>query len=137
MLLLATRAGELHAFDTDAKDVLWSYEADGQIFGGPAVWDGRAYLASWAKELCCLSLRTGDELWKRPLPAAVTASPVIAAGVLYLVTEAGDLLAFDARSGAPLWNERVSHSPIQASPLPLGDTLVVASLDGTVSAYAG
>lgn len=137
VLLLATRAGELHAFDTDAKDVLWSYEADGQIFGGPAVWDGRAYLASWAKELCCLSLRTGDELWKRPLPAAVTASPVIAAGVLYLVTEAGDLLAFDARSGAPLWNERVSHSPIQASPLPLGDTLVVASLDGTVSAYAG
>ncbi|HEX7004690.1 MAG TPA: PQQ-binding-like beta-propeller repeat protein [Trueperaceae bacterium] len=135
LLLLPVRDGELHAFDLNSREVLWSYDTAGEIYGSPAVWNGRVYLASWGRRLRCLSLRSGDDIWERSLDAPVTAAPVVAAGTLYLATESGELLAFDARAGRELWREQVSHSPIQASPLPLGDALVVASLDGTVTAF--
>ena len=135
ILLLPVRDGELHAFELASREVLWSYDTAGEIYGPPAVWNGRVYLATWGRKLRCLTLRTGDDVWERELPAPVTASPTIAAGTLYLATEGGELLAFDARSGRELWRERVSHSPLQASPLPLGDEIVVASLDGTVAAF--
>ena len=65
----------------------------------------------------------------------VTATPVVAGGVLYAVTETGELFALDARTGALLFSEAVGPSPLQASPLILGRTVVVAALDGTVRAY--
>lgn len=136
VLLLPIREGELHAFDLASHEVTWSYDTAGEIYGSPAVWNGRVYLTSWGKHLRCLSLRSGDDIWARAVGARITASPVVAAGTLYLVTESGELLAYDARSGRELWREQVSHSPIQASPLPLGDTLVVASLDGTITAFS-
>lgn len=135
ILLLPVREGELHAFDLDSREVIWSYDTAGEIYGSPAVWNGRVYLTSWGKNLRCLALLSGDDIWAKAVDARVTASPVLAAGTLYLATEGGELLAFDARSGRELWREQVAHSPIQASPLPLGDSLVVASLDGTVTAF--
>jgi outer membrane protein assembly factor BamB/serine/threonine-protein kinase RIO1 len=135
VLLLPVRDGELHAFDLRSKEVLWSYDTAGEIFGSPAVWNGRVYLSSWSRTLRCLSLRNGEDIWEARNDNRVTASPVVASGTLYVASEHGELLAYDARSGSELWREQVSHSPIQASPLPIGDTLVIAALDGTVSAY--
>jgi len=137
VLILTVRSGELHAFDTTAREVLWSYDLEDEIFGSPAVWQGRVYAAGWDRILYCLAFASGDDIWKKQLPAPVTASPVVAAGVVYVACESGDLLAFDARSGQQLWHNRVSHGPIQASPLPLGDRLLVAALDGTVTAWGG
>lgn len=136
ILLLPVRDGELHAFDLRSREVAWSYDIAGELYGPPAVWNGRVYLSSWSDTLRCLALRNGDDLWQVPLKERVTASPVVAAGTLYLTTEQGELHAYDARSGREQWREAVSHSPIQASPLPLDDTVVVASLDGTVSAFS-
>jgi outer membrane protein assembly factor BamB len=135
VLLIPIREGELHAFDLRSREVLWSYDTAGEIFGSPAVWNDRVYLASWSRSLRCLSLRNGEDIWAAVTENRVTASPVVASGTLYVASELGELFAFDARSGSQLWREQVSHSPIQASPLPLGDTLVVAALDGTISAF--
>ncbi|MEX2542633.1 MAG: serine/threonine-protein kinase [Trueperaceae bacterium] len=135
VLLLPVRDGELHAFDLRSREVLWSYDIAGEIYGSPAVWNGRVFLSSWNRTLRCLSLLNGEDIWEAATDTRVTASPAVASGTLYLATEHGELLAYDARSGTELWREQVSHSPIQASPLPIGDTLVVAALDGTVSAF--
>ena len=62
-------------------------------------------------------------------------APALAAGTLYLGTETGELLCFDARSGHLLFRDRVGSSAVQASPLPVGDSVLVAALDGTVAAY--
>ena len=137
VLLLTVRSGELHAFDTAGREVRWSYDLDGEIYGSPALWQGRVYVASWGRTLHCLSFSSGDDLWQLRLPSAVTASPVVAGGILYVACEGGELLAIDARGGKLLWQDRVSHGPIQASPLPLGNRLIVAALDGTVTAYEG
>jgi hypothetical protein len=51
------------------------------------------------------------------------------------VTANGGLVALEAQSGKVLFEDTLTLSEIQASPLVLGDTLIVAALDGTVKAY--
>ncbi|MDZ7800705.1 MAG: serine/threonine-protein kinase [Trueperaceae bacterium] len=135
MVLLLERSGELHGFSLAERDTVWSYGLEGDAYGGPAIWNGRVYAASWARTLHCLSLASGDDVWSQPLPAAVTASPVVASGVAWVVTEGGEVLGFDARDGTPRARARLGAAPIQAPPLPVHDTLVVAATDGTVVAY--
>ena len=108
---------------------------EGPLWASPLVWGPYVYSVSWAGVMRCLSLQTGDDIWAAPLGSRVTATPVLAGGVLYVITETGELFVFDARSGRTLFREQVSQSPLQASPLVLGDKLFVAALDGTVRAY--
>lgn len=135
LLLLPERSGELHAFDLNSREVKWTYDLEGQLWASPVCWRGHVYAAAWSDAVRCLALESGDDVWAHPVSARITATPVIAGGVLYLTTEAGDLLALDARTGQLLFEENVALSPIQTSPLVLGDTVVVAALDGTVKAY--
>lgn len=135
LLLIPARKGEVHAFDIGARDVAWSYDLEGEQWSTPVIWREYVYVVSWGQRLHALSLKSGDDVWTRPLPSPVTATPVIAAGNLYVATEGGDLIVLDARSGRVLGTDKVANAAIQASPLPLGDGVVVAALDGTIVAY--
>ena len=135
LLLLPERNGELHAFQMQTHEVLWTYDMEGELWSSPAAWDRYVFAASWAGVMRCLSLTTGDDVWEVDLRARVTASPLVASGVLYVVTEEGDVYALDARSGEQLFHDRPSPTPVQANPLVYQETLIVAALDGTVTAY--
>ena len=132
VLLLTARAGEVHAFDVTTHEVRWSYDLEGEVWAPPAVAGPHVFVASWGERLHALTLKSGDDVWDRPLGAPLTAAPVVAAGVVYAATEAGELLGFDAAGGRPIVRHQVTHGPIQASPLPIGDALVVAAIDGSV-----
>jgi eukaryotic-like serine/threonine-protein kinase len=132
VVFLAARSGELHAFDIERHEVLWTYDLEGEQWASPAVWGPYVFAASWGKRIHALSTRTGDDVWSAPTPGPVTASPVVAVGTLYVVTETGELLTFDARSGRRFTEHRVSQAAIQASALPVHDAVIVAALDGTV-----
>ena len=135
VLLLPERHGDLHAFDMIERKVRWTYDLEGDVWASPVTWQNRVYAVSWSNTLHCISLTKGEDIWQADLAANVTATPILAAGVLYVATEMGQIYAFDALSGKSLFEDTVSMSPIQASPLVLDDTLIVASLDGTVRAY--
>ncbi len=134
-LLIPERSGALHAFDLARHEVRWTFDLEGELWATPVLWDQYVYAVSWGQRLHCLSLRSGDDVWTREMPAAITATPALAAGTLYLGTEGGELIAIDARSGQVLFKDRVSPSAVQASPLPVGDRVLVAALDGTVASY--
>lgn len=135
ILLLPERSGELHAFDLNKREVNWSYDLEGALWASPICWRNYVYAVSWSNKVHCLSLQTGNDIWSYDLQAQVTATPIIAAGILYVVTESGQLQAFNAQNGQLLFSDNVSLSPIQASPLVIGNILIVAALDGTVKAY--
>jgi eukaryotic-like serine/threonine-protein kinase len=137
LLLLPERSGELHAFDLEKREVKWSYDLEGALWASPICWQNYVYAVSWSNMVRCLSLKTGDDIWEHDLQAQVTATPIIAAGVLYIVTENGGLVALEAQTGKVLFEDTVTLSAIQASPLVIGNTLIVAALDGTVKAYKG
>ncbi len=133
VVLLATRSGEVHAFDPEAHVVRWSYDVEGEAWAPPAVAERLVFLGSWGPRLHALHVRSGDDAWSVPLAHPVTAAPVVAGGVVYVANEGGELLAFDARTGAERARHRVASGAVQASPLPVGDALFVAALDGTVT----
>ena len=132
---LPVRAGELHAFDLERREVLWTYDLEGEQWSTPVVWQQLVFVTSWGQRLHALSQRSGDDVWTRPLPAPVTATPVVAAGALYVVTEGGDLIVLDARSGKVMYSEKIANSAIQASVLPFNNGVYVAALDGTLVAF--
>ncbi len=134
-LYLPERSGELHAFELSKKEVSWTFDLESPLWASPICWQDRIFIVSWEGALYCLSSKTGHEIWAQSINASVTATPVIAASSLFLATEQGELLAFDLINGKLLFKDKVSTSPIQASPLVFGETLIVAALDGTLKAY--
>jgi eukaryotic-like serine/threonine-protein kinase len=135
ILLLPERNGELHAFDMEQREVLWSYDTEGQLWAAPVIWERFVFIASWSGCIRCLSLRSGHDVWSFDTGGRVTAAPTLAGGMLYVVTEESDLIALEARSGQLLYRDRAGTAAIQASPLVLDDSVIVAALDGTIRAY--
>lgn len=135
LALLAERSGDLHALKLSSQELLWSYDLEGEVWASPAAWRRFVYAVSWAGVVRCLSLKSGDDIWSFELKARVTASPILASGILYVVTEEGEIVAFDARTGSKLFADRFSMSAVHCSPVVIGDTLIVAAIDGTVAAY--
>lgn len=138
ILLLPERQaqqGVLHGFDIATKEVLWTYDLATPLWASPVNWRDYVYLAAWDHTVRCLSLTTGDDIWETKLDAHITAAPTLAAGTLYVATESGSLHALDALTGHCLWFEQVAQTAVQASPLIVEDTLIVASIDGALAAY--
>ena len=134
LLILPTWAGEVHAFDPLTREVLWTYDIEGELWSSPAVGEGRVYVAGWSGALYALDLVTGDEVWAAK-PGRVTAGLSLAAGILYAATEAGELIAYDAASGAEVWRAE-GLGGIQAAPLPLANYLYLAALEKGVYEFS-
>jgi serine/threonine protein kinase len=135
LLLLATRSGELHAFDLQLHEVLWSFDLAGECWAPPVVAGTMLFVATWGEALHAISLKTGDELWTYRLSHPVTAAPMVSGGALYITTEGGELIALQCVDGRELFRTQVATGAIQAGPLWVGGRLLVASVDGTISAF--
>ncbi|RDI95757.1 serine/threonine protein kinase [Meiothermus sp. QL-1] len=134
LLFIPTWAGEIHAFDPLTREVQWSFDLEGELWGAPALDERNLYAASWAGKLYALNQRTGDVVWELKV-GKVTAALSIAHGVLYLGTEEGRVLGVDAQSGRLVF-EASGLGPIQVPPLPYRGALYVATLAGKLYRFA-
>jgi len=134
LLFIPTWAGEIHAFDPLAREVRWSYDLEGELWGAPALDDHHVYAASWAGRLYALDQKTGNEVWSLEV-GKVTAALSVAHGVVYLGTEEGRVLGVEAQSGRLLF-EATGLGPIQVPPLPYRGALYVATLAGKLYRFA-
>lgn len=128
LLLIPTWEGELHAFDPLRREVAWSYDLEGEIWGAPATDGKRVFTVSWEGVLYALDLTSGDEVWKREV-GKTTAGLSLAYGILYACTEEGQVLALEADTGQPLWIAE-GLGPIQAPAMPYRGEVWVATLAG-------
>ncbi|WP_121821890.1 outer membrane protein assembly factor BamB family protein [Halostella salina] len=99
--------------------VAWSYDADTDVEGPPAVLNGTTYLAD-GENLTALNATTGEVEWTEAIGTVdrATGTPAVADGTVFVTTNAGGLAAFDAATGEPAWtyttyDERTS-SPVVA-----------------------
>jgi len=134
VLLIPTWAGELHGFDPLTRELKWSYDLEGEIWGALAVDEHHVYAASWGGKLYALDIQTGDEVWELEV-GKVTAALSLAHEMLYLGTEEGRVLAVDTHTGRPIF-EATGLGPIQAPPLPYRGALYVATLAGKLYRFA-
>jgi outer membrane protein assembly factor BamB len=116
------------AGDVTATHRAWQRDDLGVFCCAPAEYQGRVYLLRNRGGVVCLDPATGKTLWDAALPAgkaAYYASPLVVNGILVAAREDGTV--FTARVGErfELLGENPLGERIVASPVPLGDRLLL------------
>ena len=65
-----------------------------------------------------------------------TSSAVVGGATIYVGTSSGDVVAVEGKSGTESWRAPL-QGPITGAPIAYGETVVVASTDGTLRALDG
>lgn len=118
-IYVASRQGELEAFDKTTGDTvwsthvnkdtqgfwgaLWSDDKPARVSGGILLADNKLFLGTEHGELFAFSAESGDMLWHVEVPGEVVSKPAYELGKLVVNTAAGKLLGFDANTGEELW----------------------------------
>jgi outer membrane protein assembly factor BamB len=147
--------GEVTALEVATSGVRWSrgYTPGGFDWGysvtaAPALAGGRLFLPTQWNDLIAIDAATGAELWHAATPGGplnfahyrsampgYPASPVVTADIVWVPRPDGKLVALAAADGRELWSTELG-APLVSAPAPAGDTLIVATYDGTVHALA-
>ncbi len=119
------------------EGVLWRFKKGLPYVGSPICYGGRFYMVKNGGMLTCLDPQTGEPVYQEERLGAVGdyyASIVAADGRLYLTSQRGVVTV--VRAGDVF--EVLAHNDLgevtQASPVPLGDTLLVRT-SGHLTAY--
>ena len=106
LVVVGDDTGVVRAFDRARGNVVWEYETDGEISGGPTILpaaDGapaRVLVGSQDASLTCLGLADGQVLWKHSIADQIRCSPTVADGRVFIAGCDGKLHVIDAATGA-------------------------------------
>ncbi len=114
-------------------DLKWEYDAAaGFGSGSPVVADSLVFIGTLQGELHAVHIKTGERIGYKSFESAIVGAPVIDGNRL-IVTSAlakPTLIAYDGLSGRVKWSLDVG--PIETSPLLVGNSLIVTTLEGSV-----
>lgn len=120
----------------------WKFDARTLVEFPPVIAQHRAVLGTNGARAIALDIRTGRPLWRKRLGGAVASSPALVGvpgaprpgGVpptALFTTMRGDLIALSFAHGRELWRLELG-SPIESSPLVIGDAAYIGTKDGRV-----
>ena len=152
--VVVNSSGEVSLMRSSDSATVWtrSVTADGfdwgySVMASPTVVDDTLVVTTLWGDLVALDLASGNELWRyRAAPGLLNfahyrgdftgfSSTVAASGkVLWVAQGDGTLAALNVATGAQLWQSDLG-APLAGAPTIAGDTLYVASFDGTVRAF--
>jgi outer membrane protein assembly factor BamB len=125
-----------YALDAKTGKERWSFSTEGAIVGTALVRDRAVYFGAFDGKLYALDSKTGSPLWEEPFSGDswFWGKAVYGGGRVFASTVKGSLYAIDARTGKQAWGQpfKKVQGPVSSSPVLVGDTLVMASADGTV-----
>jgi outer membrane protein assembly factor BamB len=114
--------------DVTTKNRLWDKQGVGADVPCPIVAGGKIYVLSDRGKVTCLDLASGDELWADNLPkgrANYFSSPLLAGDKLYCLREDGTMFVAKVDNGLEVLAENELGENSVATPVPLGDSLLV------------
>ena len=129
-----TAVNNAFAFDEEAGDPIWSYEAEtfpARDF--PAVIADAVYFFSPNNKLYALDAATGDPIWFYQTDDLITTTPVTGRGVVYVGDESLRFYAIDAATGALLWSHEDGAYGLESVTV-TGGVLYAESSDGRLRA---
>ncbi|WP_305803998.1 outer membrane protein assembly factor BamB [Stenotrophomonas sp. YIM B06876] len=143
----ALEPAELVKFEPTVKvDKLWSAnvgKGEGRIGirQGPAVADGRVYVAAVQGGVRALDLQSGKLIWKyepskvkKQPKLRLSGGPGVGEGLVAIGTLDGQVIALDAENGAEKWRAKVPAEVIAAPAIAQG-LVFVRSNDGRTTAF--
>lgn len=151
IVYLVSAAGAVSAATLDTGSTIWARnvtpganEWHYSVTATPALAGGRLFVATQWDDLVALDAASGAELWRVPAAdgvlsfthyrdaqAAWAASPVVTGDIVWIGGLDGRLRALATDDGRELWSTQLG-APITSAVAPTGDSLVVASYDGSV-----
>ena len=96
----------------------------------PAVYDGKVYILGDRGEVHCIDPKSGKTIWSNKLPRGAQSyysSPTIADGKIYAAREDGKFFVADLDQNLKVLFEREFGARIIASPVPVGDRILLRS----------
>ena len=120
--------GNLYILSMDGK-LIDAVDLGGAIPGGPVVGTNGLYVGSFTKKLEVVS--NGDHRVLAEAPNWIWGAPVLNGGTLYYADLDGNVYSFDLAGKKQNWSVKLDGA-IVASPLVIGDEIIVATEAGTV-----
>lgn len=114
--------------DVTGSHRVWKRDDLGVFVTTPAEYQGRVYLLRHRGEVVCLDPATGRTLWSEALPRTNSpyySSPLVANGVLFAAREDGTVFAARIGERFELLGENPMGERIIATPVPVGDRLLL------------
>jgi outer membrane protein assembly factor BamB len=105
LVVVGDDTGVVRGFDRATGKVVWEYETDGEISGGPTILpaaDGtpaRLLVGSQDASLACLALADGAVTWKHSIADQIRCSPTVVEGHVLIAGCDGKLHVIDAATG--------------------------------------
>ncbi len=132
--------GNVYAVDIGTGKEKWRFKTGYWVTATPAILDGTVYIPSWDGNLYALDAATGKKQWDFAMPEmtgrVISASPTATKEAVYIGCM-GDprgsgaiFFALDRKAGKPMWQMRVEKGQIEASPIVIGELLLVADTVG-------
>jgi outer membrane protein assembly factor BamB len=110
-ILFTSHDEHLYCLSAAGKQ-LWKFKVDGQIYGSPAVAEGKTFLVGCDSKLHVLDVARGKELRAVDLGGQTGASAAVRADRLYVGTMRDEFLAIDWKKGSLAW----TYTPEKRSP---------------------
>ena len=106
----------------------WKRDDGGAFVPTPAEYRGRIYFVQDRGNVTCLDPATGETIWTDAFPRASSsyyASPTLADGKLYAAREDGVIFVAGVENGFELLAENDMKDRVIASPVPVGNRLLI------------
>ncbi|NUO78988.1 PQQ-binding-like beta-propeller repeat protein [candidate division KSB1 bacterium] len=87
----------------EQPELLWTFEAKGDIEGSPVIHAGTVYATGLDSQLYALDLHSGKLKWQYAALAETKASPAVSNGVVYFGDESGAFHAVEVATGKRKW----------------------------------
>jgi len=111
---------------------VWKREDTGTFVPSPSEHEGHVYLLRDRGEVECLDPVTGKTIWKDAFPKGRSnyySSPLIVDGKIVAAREDGVVFVASIEDGVKLLGENTMEESIIASPVPLGDRLLLRGVE--------
>jgi outer membrane protein assembly factor BamB len=126
LLYFGSWNGTFYALDVKTRKPRWTFEAGGELKGGPAYDKGTIYFGGYDNRMYAVDARTGKLRWSSAGEANFYSTPAVAYGRVYAGNTDGRVYAFGARTGNLLW-AKSTGSYVYSGPAVWNQTVYVGS----------
>ncbi|MFZ9407802.1 MAG: outer membrane protein assembly factor BamB [Burkholderiaceae bacterium] len=149
LAVVATRDGELRAFDAQGKAV-WTAPVGAEVVTAPAVADGTVVVRASDNRVLAFEAATGKRLWNYqrqnpPLVLRNAGGIALIPGTAFIGMPGGRLVALALNNGAPRWdvalaqprgaNELERIADVVGSPLVIGREICAVAYQGRIGCF--
>jgi outer membrane protein assembly factor BamB len=134
-VLVGSHDEHLYCIDKDGKQ-RWKFKTDGQIYGTPAVADGKTFLVGCDSRLHVIDVVKGREIRSVDLGGQTGTSASVLRGELYVGTMRNEVKAIDWKKGEVSWTFKPARNAqaFYSSPAVTDKLVVIGSRDKRVYA---